>query len=216
MPESIENLRDTIVPKSDQLNAEQLLGSDLTITVTAVKRGSTDEQPISIHYQDDNGRPYKPCKTMRKVLIFAWGDNGNDWIGRSMSLYNDPDVKFGGVKVGGIRIRQLSHIKSAFVISLTATKGRKEGVKILPLNRTPEASAPMTPPAWLPEHTEAIAKAKDMTELKTAYEAATAAAKLNADAQARTAIIKAKDARKAAIEAAASVQVVDHETGEVI
>ena len=93
----ISNLSDTIVPKSDQLNADQLLGGSMTITVTDVRRGQSDDQPVIVHYQGDEGRPYKPCKTMRKVLIFAWGDDGHAWIGRSMTLYNDPEVKFGGV-----------------------------------------------------------------------------------------------------------------------
>ena len=36
MNTSVEDLRSTIVPKSDQLNAEQLLGTSMVITVTRV------------------------------------------------------------------------------------------------------------------------------------------------------------------------------------
>lgn len=121
----VSSLSDTILPKSDQLNADQLLGGSLNITVTGVKRG-TEDQPVVISYEGDNGRPYKPCKSMRKVLIFAWGDDGREWVGKSMTLYNNPDVKFGGVKVGGIRISHLSHIERDIALSLTATKGKKE------------------------------------------------------------------------------------------
>ena len=120
----ISNLRDTIVPKSDQLNAEQLLGGSLTITVEAVERG-TDEQPIVIHYEGDGGRPYKPCKSMRKVLIFAWGEDGREWVGRSMTLFNDPSVRFGGMAVGGIRVSHMTDIDRDISLSLTATKGKK-------------------------------------------------------------------------------------------
>jgi len=126
----VSNLRDTIVPKSDQLNSEQLIGAPITITVTAVRRSTADDQPLAIHYKDDNGRPYKPCKSMRKVLIFAWGDDGNEWVGRSMTLYNNPDIKWGGVKVGGIRISHISHVQADLALSLTATKGKKEPVII--------------------------------------------------------------------------------------
>ena len=121
----ISDLRATIIPKSDQLNAEQLLGGPMTITVTDVRIGSSDEQPISIHYEDDAGRPYKPCKTMRKVLIFAWGQDGREWMGRSMTLYNDPSVRFGGAEVGGIRISHISDVERDLQVSLTATKGKK-------------------------------------------------------------------------------------------
>lgn len=122
----IANLRDTIVPKSDQLNAEQLIGAPMTITVTDVRRGMTDEQPIIISFEGDQGRPYKPCKSMRKVLVFAWGEDGRQWIGRSMTLFNNPEVMFGGVKVGGIRISHLTDIERDIALSLTKTRGKKE------------------------------------------------------------------------------------------
>lgn len=121
----VSNLSDTIVPKSDQLNSEQLLGGPITITVTEVRRG-TDDQPVIINYHNDAGRPFKPCKSMRKVLIFAWGDDGREWIGKSMTLYNNPEVKFGGVKVGGIRISHLSDVERDIAMSLTVTKGKKK------------------------------------------------------------------------------------------
>ena len=121
----VADLRFTIVPKSDQLNSEQLLGGPLTVTVTDVRIGSSDEQPISVHYEGEAGRPFKPCKTMRKVLIFAWGPDGREWVGRSMTLYNDPQVKFGGAEVGGIRISHMTDIAGQIKVSLTATKGKK-------------------------------------------------------------------------------------------
>lgn len=121
----ISDLRRTIVPKSDQLNAEQLLNSDMTIAVSEVRMGTSEEQPVILHYINDEGRPYKPCKTMRKLLIFAWGEDGRAWVGRSMTLFNDAEVRFGGMTVGGIRIRALSHIDKPIKVSLTATKGKK-------------------------------------------------------------------------------------------
>ena len=121
---NVSDLRDTIIPKSDQLNAEQLIGGPMTVVVTEVRRGEGD-QPVSIHYENDQGRPFKPCKTMRKILIFAWGDDGREWAGKAMTLFCDPDVKFGGVKVGGIRISHLTHIERDMAVSLNTTKGKK-------------------------------------------------------------------------------------------
>lgn len=129
----VSDLRSTIVPKSDQLNADQLLGIDMTITVTDVRVGMSEEQPVVIHYEGDEGRPFKPCKTMRRVLIFAWGEDGRKWIGRSMTLYQDPQVRFGNMTVGGIRISHLSHIEREIAVSLNATKGKKAMHNILPL-----------------------------------------------------------------------------------
>jgi hypothetical protein len=134
---SVADLRDTIVPKSDQLNAEQLLGGPITVTVTDVRRGGGEEQPVVVHYEGEGGRPYKPCKSMRKILVFAWGPDGNDWVGRSMTLFNRPDVKFGGEEVGGIRISHLSHIDKDIAVALTATRGRKEQTRIKRLAEGP-------------------------------------------------------------------------------
>lgn len=119
------DLRSTIIPKSDQLNAEQLLGGPMTITVTEVTAKAGDDQPVVVHYEGEDGRPFKPCKTMRKVLIFAWGSDGREWVGKAMTLYNDESVRFGGMAVGGIRISHLSDIERDMSISLTATKGKK-------------------------------------------------------------------------------------------
>lgn len=130
----IKNLSDTIIPKSDQLNAEQLMGGPITITVTSVRRGESD-QPVVIGYEGDSGRPYKPCKTMRKVLIFAWGEDGGKWVGRQMQLFCDHSVMFGGVKVGGIRISHMSDIDRDISVALTATKGKKAQVTIKKMDR---------------------------------------------------------------------------------
>jgi hypothetical protein len=94
-----------------------------------------------VHYEADNGRPFKPCKTMRKVLLFAWGPDGREWIGRSMRLYNDPQVKFGGAEVGGIRISHMSDIERALKVSLTATKGKK-ALHTIERMEAPAAKAP--------------------------------------------------------------------------
>lgn len=122
---TVEDLRGTIIPRSDQLNTDQLLGGPLIIKVTEVRVGTSSEQPVSIFHDMDPARPYRPCLTMRKVLVLAWGADGREWIGRSIELYADPSVKFGGDTVGGIRISRLSDIPKGIKVSLTATKGRK-------------------------------------------------------------------------------------------
>jgi len=121
----------SIVPKSDQLNAEDLLSGPITITVTDVQQG-TAEQPIAIII--DGGRqPYKPCKTMRKMLVFCWSDQAANWIGKRMTVYADPDVKWAGVKVGGIRISHLSGIESQVMLMLSETKGKRNPITVKPL-----------------------------------------------------------------------------------
>ena len=127
------DMTETIAPKSDQLNADDLIGAPRTITVTRVTGGDGD-QPVSIHYERDGGKPFKPCKTMRRVLMAAWGPYASrDYPGRSMTLYRDDRVTFGGLEVGGIRISHLSHIDKEMLVVVLKTKGKKAGIKIHPL-----------------------------------------------------------------------------------
>lgn len=126
----VTNLGDTIKPKSDQLNADDLITGPINVTITGVRRGSAD-QPIVI---DIVGHmPFKPCKTMRRLLIMAWGDNGHEWVGRSMTLYNDPTVKWAGVAIGGIRISHVSHIQKPQSFMLTTSRAKKSEHTVHPL-----------------------------------------------------------------------------------
>lgn len=144
MQNDVSNLRSTIIPKSDQLNADQLLGQDMIVTITGVSLASSPDQPVIIHYEGENGRPFKPCKTVRKILIALWGEDGNQWIGRTMHLYCDEKVKWAGEAVGGIRIKALSHIECNKDISLTETRGKKVKARIMKF--TPENNAAYVTP----------------------------------------------------------------------
>lgn len=125
------NLRDTIAPKSDQLNADDLIAGPITVTIQGVRRGAQD-QPVVIDI-DGGYQPYKPCKSMRRVMIAAWGDNGHKWVGQSMTLYNDPTVKFGKVAMGGIRISNMTGLNDTMHMMLTTTRARRANYKVDPL-----------------------------------------------------------------------------------
>lgn len=136
----------TIIAKSDQLNADDLIGRSLTIRVSGVSL-LAGEQPVGINYEGDEGKPYKPCKSMRRVLVGVWGNDGNAYVGRSMTLFRDDKVLFGGAEVGGIRISHMSDIEKPVTMSLTATKKSKKPFTVQPLavaNAAPQ-SAVRTP-----------------------------------------------------------------------
>lgn len=131
------DISQTLAAKSDQLNGDDLIGGPITITVRGVKVGA-DEQPVSIRYDGDAGKPYKPCLSMRRVLAHAWGADSDNWLGKAMTLYRLGAVKFGDLEVGGIRISHLSHIdKARLKIPLTATRGRKVAYEVERLGDAP-------------------------------------------------------------------------------
>lgn len=42
----------------------------------------------------------------RKTLVHMFGSDTKAWRGKTVRLFHDPSVKFGGKAVGGIRIRE--------------------------------------------------------------------------------------------------------------
>lgn len=127
-----------IEPKSDQLNSDDLISGPRTITITKVAIRPGTEQPVSIFFDGDNGKPYKCCKSMARVMVSVWGADANKYIGRSMTLYRDPSVKWGGIEVGGIRISHMSHIDGQITMALTATRGSRKPFTVRALQTAPE------------------------------------------------------------------------------
>ena len=58
------DLSRTIVPKSDQLNFEDVQSQCITAVIKCVRAGNK-EQPVFIDLDGYDGRPYKPSKSMR-------------------------------------------------------------------------------------------------------------------------------------------------------
>lgn len=128
------DLSQTIAPKSDQLNSDDLIAGPMTIKITKVSANpGSPEQPISLFFENDGGKPYKPCKSMRRVLVNTWGSDGNKFPGRAMTLYRDPSVKFGGFEVGGIRISHMTDIAKPVTMALTATRANRKPYTVQPL-----------------------------------------------------------------------------------
>jgi len=127
------NMKDSIKPKSDQTNADDLITGPTTIKITAVKTSGSKEQPVSVSYEGDDGKPYKPCLSMRRVLVKVWGDQEALYVGRSMTLYRDDSVKWAGEEVGGIRISHMSDMAEDVTMKLTANKKQRKPytVKVL-------------------------------------------------------------------------------------
>jgi hypothetical protein len=135
------DLSQTIDPKSDQINADDLIAGPRTITVTRVVGNSDKDQPVSIFFEGDKGKPYKPCKSMRRVLVHLWGNDGGTYAGRSMTLVRDPKVKFGGIEVGGVRISHMSHIDTDTQLMLTSTRGKRDPYSVRRLASAPQNGA---------------------------------------------------------------------------
>lgn len=137
------DLSQTIVPKSDQVNADDLIAGPVTVTVHEVVAGSA-EQPVDVRLVEYPGRAYRPSKSMRRVLVSAWGAEASAYAGRRLTLYRNPDITFGRDRVGGIEISHMSHLDKPLTVALTATRGKRKNFTVQPLPDLPQR-------AWLTE-----------------------------------------------------------------
>lgn len=177
----MSDMKQAIIPKSDQLNADDLIAGPMTIKITGVTVRGGQEQPVAISFEGDNGKPYKACKSMCRVLVTAWGPDSQKYAGRSMTLYRDPTVKWGGMEVGGIRISHLSDIEAPLTMALTVTRANKKPFTVRPLAATED-------------HAARIARAADADALKEVWASIPKGERAQYEA--------AKDARKAALTSA--------------
>lgn len=116
--------------KSDQLNAVDIIGAEPVIRIRDVQVKAGD-QPVSIYFDGDHGRPWKPSKGMIRILAGAWGRDSDNWIGKHAQLYYEASVVYAGKEVGGIRIRALSDIDSkGLMFSLTISRQKREPYRV--------------------------------------------------------------------------------------
>lgn len=135
------DMSQVIVPKSDQINADSLISGPITVEISDVTISGGTEQPVSIHLVGTK-LVYRPCKSMSRVLVAAYGPDARKYVGKRLTLYRDPKVKWGGMEVGGIRISHMSDIDKEMVMMLTMTKQNRAPFRVKPL----ASEAPVTKP----------------------------------------------------------------------
>lgn len=156
-----------IQPKSDQVNADDFIGGPRTFTIEAVHINPDADQPVQIQLVGEK-RVWRPCKSMSRVLVAGWGPDAKTYTGRSVTLYRDPKVKWGGMEVGGIRISHMTHIERDMMIQLTATKGKRAPHVVKPLAAEVKpipAKGKQTAEEWADAHVAAIEAAETIEAL---------------------------------------------------
>ncbi|WP_205915200.1 hypothetical protein [Prescottella equi] len=167
------DLTESIAPRSDQLNAEDLLSGPRTVTVEKVTKGSA-EQPVNVHLVEFPGRPFRPSKTVRRILVAAWGADASGYAGRRMTLFRDPAVRFGGQDVGGIRVSHLSHIDKRLQLALTVTRGKRAPYIVEPMPAAPHGDSKPAVKVDADSLLAAVEQAPDIDALRELWKQAAA------------------------------------------
>jgi hypothetical protein len=151
----------SIEPRSDQMNAEDLLSGPRTFTITDVREGGSAEQRVKVFLAEfPQNRPWLPNVTMCRLMVLGWGPESDVWHGKRVTLYRDPDVRFGKDQPGGIRISHMSGISRPLTANLTVTKGRRGPYRVEPL--TDDA-----PPAKVPGPMDQLVWAMNAAKIPT-------------------------------------------------
>lgn len=164
------DLSQTVIPKSDQINFEDVQSQSITAVIKSVRRGNA-EQPVFIDLVGYDGRPYKPSKSMRRVLIDGWGSDGHSWPGKSLTISGDPSVKFGGVAVGGIKVTAMSDIDGDFSLMLSVSRGRRQEHRVRKLEVQKKITDPQEILSWF----SSSALKADLSALEVMYNRARSA-----------------------------------------
>lgn len=158
-----------IAPKSDQISSDDFLSGPRTYQIEGVAINPGTEQPVNISLVGET-RVWRPCKSMARCLVAAWGPDAKLYSGKSVTLYRDPKVKWGGLEVGGVRISHMSHIERPLSMALTATKGRRADYTVKPLILQVSPPPPQEPAALTPkEAAEMIKQAGNVAELRAVF-----------------------------------------------
>lgn len=155
------DITETLAPKSDQLNAADLAASGpRTFTVAGVSKGNPD-QPVQVALAEFD-RVWRPSKSMRRVLAAGWTANAATWKGKRVTLFCDPDVVFGGERVGGVRISHMSDIPKPLAVPLLVKRGKSAMFTVQPLTEAPRPA-----PTFEHEPTaEQVAECTDDADLR--------------------------------------------------
>lgn len=132
------------------------------------------------------------------------GADANKYIGRSMTLYCDPSVTFGGSKVGGIRISHMTDITSEFTMALTAAKAVRKPFTVKPLVIETDEREGKVPDELYEKCRLTLLGATNMDELKTAWEQAEKAARDQSDRPALEGFVVLKNQMKITVEQTAT------------
>lgn len=136
------DITEALAPASDQLDAIELTQPRTFTIGTGSALGKRDGKTVAEIRFENFDRVWRPSKGMLDVLAACWGTDVREWVGRRVTVYNDPEVMFGKDKVGGVRISHLSHIDKPRSITIRASgAGRKKAWPVQPLKDSPRSES---------------------------------------------------------------------------
>jgi hypothetical protein len=123
----------SIEARSDQINAADLVSGPRTYTIEKVVKGVATG-PFDFHLVESPGKVYRPNLGMRRVIVEGWGPETSTYVGRRLTLFNEPTVVWAGAEIGGIRISAMSHLDKPLKTALAISQKKKVPYIVQPLD----------------------------------------------------------------------------------
>jgi hypothetical protein len=96
--------------ESDVIRFVDLGTREATVRISKVERGKVTGiggkvagKPM-LHLEGKD-KPIAANSTICRTIAGLYGNDTAAWVGKFITIYGDPDVSYGGEKVGGIRVR---------------------------------------------------------------------------------------------------------------
>lgn len=71
------------------------------------QQGQPEEKKWVMHFNEFENGMVMNSTNLQLAAAALGSEDTDDWIGKQVVVYNDPNVSFGGKLMGGIRIRQM-------------------------------------------------------------------------------------------------------------
>lgn len=110
----------TLIPGKYLTKRHKVFGDgekDCAVTIKDIsqaafdRRGEADYKAL-LSFTDQTIPPFGANVTCCNQIEKMYGGNFQDWIGKQITLYVNPDVEYGGETVGGIRVRVIVNGKT--------------------------------------------------------------------------------------------------------
>ena len=134
----------TIIAKSDQINAADLIGNPRTVTIREVRIKAGDDQPVTIMIEGDK-KAFRPCKGVRRLLVRVWGPDASKYIGQSLTLFCDPSVTWAGKEEGGIRVSHMTGLNDKIIEFMRISRAATRPYEINPLRMDKQVQVKQNP-----------------------------------------------------------------------
>lgn len=151
---------------SDRIIGDDLIAGPQTYTITGAKGIVEDKKKRLRLDLDGSAKPFIPCKGMARLMGHLWGPDASKWIGKTVTLYRDPDVRFGADMTGGVRICAASNIDAQQSVPIRISQKSVKTYKVDPIAQ-PVGGSPRQDAAqkWADGYIAAIKAAVDAAAL---------------------------------------------------